>query len=356
MFITVGNAPLHYLHETDALVSQAAADGITAEQLSAAAGTMTLRISCNAAADVATLTAQPIDGTFTFYDAEQAVRDYMLTHDLAVAAFSLDFTQTVTRNGSTVQYHYIDTIGILFLENRMYDIEADQLVRQQFLTAAEVTLLIVGGGDHATTLHFYAHADEATDEAFTLTRQSSTAANYTVISEYTVSAPDSNGVWMTRYNQIGNNGFIKHVFTFGNRQHTFYRISGADMLRLRFRNRFNLTEYEDLPGTLTHTPSTEKEHALFGDERQDYAIEHTDEYTFVSDPLPREVYPALMDFVRSRHAEVMLGDAVVQRSSPAYREVLITDYEAERTDAPDSPIRLTVTFLVKDSRRRMDSL
>jgi len=140
--------------------------------------------------------------------------------------------------------------------------------------------------------------------------------------------------------------YSRITLTCGSRKQDIYLVTGGDILRLRFLNRYNLPEQQHLPAALTHTPSTEKEWAVFGEERQDYAVGHTDEFTLLTDPLPAQLHPALMDFVRSRKPEVWLEET--------WREVVVTDYELERSDAPAATIRLSATFQLRDRRRRID--
>lgn len=342
MNITIGPAPLHYLHETDALVNDTVVIGVTNGILAADAGPVTLRLSAGGN-PIATFTAAPYNGAFTFYDVEQKVRDYMLANDLTFSEFSLTFEQA----GDSL---YADGLRILFCENRHYDIEADLLAERQFLTAAPVTLLRQDF-PAAPELSAFVPADDEAENGHLMTIVRDMYPNDGTPAyrreEIRGTGPASNGTQViTAIPSDYTARLKKSIVRIGDRTQTFFMLTAGTLLRLRFRNRFNVTETQDLPGTLTHTPSTEKEYAVFGEERQDYDIEHTDEYTFTTDPLPPQVFPALLDFARSRKPEVELGDT--------YREVVVTGYETERSDAPDSPIRFTVTFLLRDRRRRME--
>lgn len=274
-----------------------------------------------------------MDGAHCFLGVEQIVRSYMELNRLSVATIVgdfLKFEKETDTYAATFSYEVLYHAGPIRYAGRR--LTADEFVVGSFLTPFKQALLYT---NHMIHIPYYATTEYAVPQITTYLRDGST---YTSIGSYV------NGLGSISVNYNANAYKVEVVF--GSRKFTVLMAGEDPCEEFAYLNHFNVQEKIFLPCSITRKPSTEFESATQELITMPYDIEHKEEITLKTAALPALVADQLQQLCRSRR--VTYCERRGSANFPA--DIIIKDYDLQRSTQPNSPVTFEMTFEYADTQ------
>ena len=146
----------------------------------------------------------------------------------------------------------------------------------------------------------------------------------------------------------GSSNFVKAVVDNADRPFTLYYVDVPKVVHFEFRNFFGLMERLSLPAAIKKTPETEFETAKQDGVTVRYDVEQKLTMEISTASLPDFVAEAVTEMCRS--GKVRMLDHVAATNTDVWRDVHITEYNAEKSDNPNTPFSFSMSIEYADER------
>lgn len=285
--------------------------------------------------DWLTLLAPPIIGRFVngvckFYGAEEIVRMYMEKEGLSV----MEFHFIVYRKWLDSDYDLVHVgecnLKILFTAAQVTGLPSDpgDFVASHYLIPHSTGVLYPGQ-------HFPLTTGNDRDEDFFFYR-----ADGSSVHAHRSLSPDTLDTYTAEWSSefVRMEAYIEQEHRF-----TLYFLDGSAIEHFRFRNVFNCWESVSFPSAVSQDPSEEFDSEFLGTELKKFDAVQMLELTLKSGSLPAFMYDQLLALCRAHRAQY--------RDGAEWCDIIISKYKFDKSDEPNKPLHLELTFEFADSNR-----
>ena len=302
----------------------------------------TVKVITGESTEILSLDLDAYDGVITLYDLRSVVEEYMLSHDLACKAFTIQVLlsgTTLATRSVTIIYcsHTVDDISVLrthFLTTLHY-----KLTHRSLLEKLSFFCLTGDSLKEEWTIYTCLTANVNVVRVDTFVNYASQTAStnqvrqilvdYDSVVEY---LEDNMSNWYTQPWKI-----LAIVVTVGTRTFSFYYTDKVPALAFAFRNAFNVYEVCALSAVTTDVSEVERSSAVIGGKTEFYDQTETHSYEVESAPLPTNIAYWIRQMFCSHSVYLH------QRNDDSYDyPVLITESKCEVSD--DNTQLSTVKF------------